>query len=430
MTGAEAGASRATLVVTGADRGGALALAAAVASEAAAGSGRTALLAELGDEARRRPATLLAAPASRELESRLRARRDRLLRARPHLPPRRRGERGRPRAGRPAGGRRRGRDRRDRPASDLWGAALKLLPGYDPGPRAGLLVAALPRERSMAALAVAEMRSRGWKARVARSGPSLLAGRRALAGLRPGGAAGERAGRLAASLLGSAGAAGGFGSRSRQSGQALPAVLGACAVLGGCALVLASIGGAVTGKQRVQRAADLSALSATRAMRDSMPRLLAPARLPDGRLNPRHLSRAAYLREAELAAEVAAERNGVDPRPASHHLPGRRRDPAAPRAGPGAGRDRRGRAPRAASGSRTRPRRAGRRRRRRSPWWRPPSPRPGRGRAPRPGPGRRGRRPAAGTAGRSSTGTARGCARTWQPPTTGWPPPRPPRATR
>ena len=64
--------ARATLVVTGADRGGALALAAAVASEAAAVSGRAALLAELGDEARRRPATLLAAPASRELESRLR----------------------------------------------------------------------------------------------------------------------------------------------------------------------------------------------------------------------------------------------------------------------------------------------------------------------------------------------------------------------
>ena len=281
----------------------------------------------------------------------------------------------------------------------------------------------------MAALAVAEMRSRGWKARVARSGPSLLAGppgARRAPSRRRGGRARGAARRGAARAAPPAVAPGG----GRQSGQALPAVLAACAVLGGCALILASIGGAVTGKQRVQRAADLSALSATRAMRDSMPRLLAPARLPDGRPNPRHLSRAAYLREARARRRGGgrAERGG--PAAAADHLPGRDGDAAAARAGPGPSRDRRGRAARRRAargrGGGERGGRAGadpgggdRRRRGRA-----------RGRPPRPGPGPRGRRPAAGTAGRSSTGTARGCAPTWRPPTTGWPPPRRRRATR
>ena len=52
--------------------------------------------------------------------------------------------------------------------------------------------------------------------------------------------------------------------------------------------MLAAIGGAVTGKGRVQRAADLAALSAARSMRDDFDRLLAPARLADGAPNPAH----------------------------------------------------------------------------------------------------------------------------------------------
>ena len=96
-----------------------------------------------------------------------------------------------------------------------------------------------------------------------------------------------------------------------ERGQALPAVLAAGAVLVFAALLLAALGGAVTGKGRVQRAADLAALSAARSMRDDLPRLLAPARLPDGRPNPRHLPRAEYLRRAEAAALEAARRNGV-----------------------------------------------------------------------------------------------------------------------
>ncbi len=296
--------------MTGSDRSGALALAAAVAVEAAATRGRAVLLAELGEEVRRRPATLLAAPPARELERTLRDAGVRCA-ARGHL------------CHLGAGASEEELERAGGLAAaagaevlvvavppELWGAALRS--GVPEGTaHSGLLVAPLPRERSMAALAVAEMRSRGWRARVAGAGPPLLAARRALAGLRPGGAAGERAARLAKVLLGP----GPDPERhiESQSGQSLPVVLAACAGLVGCALLLASIGGAVTGKQRVQRAADLSALSAARVMRDEAPRLLAPARLPDGRPNPRHLPRMEFLEVARVAAEQAAEMNGVDP---------------------------------------------------------------------------------------------------------------------
>ena len=50
--------------------------------------------------------------------------------------------------------------------------------------------------------------------------------------------------------------------------------------------LLAAFGGAVTGKSRVQRAADLAALSAARSMRDDFERLFAPERLPTGSAEP------------------------------------------------------------------------------------------------------------------------------------------------
>jgi hypothetical protein len=98
-----------------------------------------------------------------------------------------------------------------------------------------------------------------------------------------------------------------------QRGQALPALLGAGLILILAAVVLAAIGGAATGRGRVQRAADLAALSAVRSMRDDVPRLLAPARLANGSPNPRHISRGEYLSRARLAATDAAGRNRVDP---------------------------------------------------------------------------------------------------------------------
>src|SRR3954466_4571916 len=97
----------------------------------------------------------------------------------------------------------------------------------------------------------------------------------------------------------------------QERGQALPAVLGACAVLVLAALALVSIAGALTGKGRVQRAADLAALSAARSMRDDLPRLLSPPLLPGGTPNPRHVVRAAYLARADRAAVDAAAANGV-----------------------------------------------------------------------------------------------------------------------
>jgi hypothetical protein len=79
------------------------------------------------------------------------------------------------------------------------------------------------------------------------------------------------------------------------------------------ALALVAIAGAVTGKGRAQRAADLVAISAVRSMRDDLSRLLAPPRLADGRPNPGHIDKAEYLARARAAALLSARANGVDP---------------------------------------------------------------------------------------------------------------------
>lgn len=98
-----------------------------------------------------------------------------------------------------------------------------------------------------------------------------------------------------------------------ERGQALLLALGGSfAVLAG-ALALVAISGAVTGKGRVQRAADLAAISAARSLRDDLPRLLAPATLPNGLPNPAHVDKLAYLARATAAATAAARANGVDP---------------------------------------------------------------------------------------------------------------------
>ena len=99
--------------------------------------------------------------------------------------------------------------------------------------------------------------------------------------------------------------------RSSQGGQALPLVLGGAFALIAGALALVAIAGAITGKGRVQRAADLAAISAARSMRDDLPRLLSPARLPNGLPDPRHLEKMAYLARARAAAFAAAQANGV-----------------------------------------------------------------------------------------------------------------------
>src|SRR5262249_53179956 len=97
-----------------------------------------------------------------------------------------------------------------------------------------------------------------------------------------------------------------------EDGQALVLALGGALALLAAALALVAIAGAVTGKGRVQRAADLAAISAARSLRDDLPRLLAPARLPNGLPNPAHIAKSAYLSRARSAAADAARANGVE----------------------------------------------------------------------------------------------------------------------
>jgi hypothetical protein len=298
-----------TILVTGSDRRSSLSLAAAVAVEIGSGGGTPTLLAELGPAARRRPATLLAAPAARRLEDSLRAAGHRGS-ARGHLCHLAlQGE-----EDDPLDVLCRAVDESDTEVvvahlpGALWVPALE---SRSLGAVGGCILVELPRQRSLAALATSELAGRGLRAQVATSAPPPLAARRALAGVPPGGRSAAGGRRIARRLLG-------LGPRDAperegERGQALPAVLGAGAVLIIAALLLAAIGGAVAGKGRVQRAADLAALSAARSMRDDVSRLLEPARLPDGAPNPDHLPRRLYFERARLAATGAARSNGVDP---------------------------------------------------------------------------------------------------------------------
>jgi Transglycosylase SLT domain/D-alanyl-D-alanine carboxypeptidase len=98
-----------------------------------------------------------------------------------------------------------------------------------------------------------------------------------------------------------------------ESGQALLLALGGSLALIVAALALVAIAGAVTGKGRAQRAADLAAISAARSMRDGLPDLLAPTRLPNGLPNPSRLGKAAYLARARATALRVSKGNEVSP---------------------------------------------------------------------------------------------------------------------
>jgi Transglycosylase SLT domain/D-alanyl-D-alanine carboxypeptidase len=99
-----------------------------------------------------------------------------------------------------------------------------------------------------------------------------------------------------------------------ESGQALILALGGALALIAGALALVAIAGAVTGKGRAQRAADLIAISAARSLRDDLPQLLSPPRLANGKPTPSHIAKVTYLARAKAAALAAAHANGVDPR--------------------------------------------------------------------------------------------------------------------
>jgi Transglycosylase SLT domain/D-alanyl-D-alanine carboxypeptidase/Putative Flp pilus-assembly TadE/G-like len=207
-------------------------------------------------------------------------------------------------------------------ALDLAAAALAEIPSETPGvvhipeplwqeglahpglrPNGALLRVELPRDRALAALAVRDLRCHRARVKLAKRPLSWVASRRAMAGLPLGGQAERGLQRLRAALLGGA-------SRA----QALPSLLAAVSILLVIALALVAVAGALTGKARVQRAADLAALSAARSMRDTLPRLLAPRQLPNGSPNPDHLTKGAYLTLARAAAVAAARANGVEAR--------------------------------------------------------------------------------------------------------------------
>jgi hypothetical protein len=195
----------------------------------------------------------------------------------------------------------------------------------------GLVRADLASDRELGALAVAELRDRGIAARIAKRSPGVVATRRALAGLEPGGDASRRSERAARALVRGAAvtepvAAGSVApphALASERGQVVPLVLGAAVAVIFTALLLAALGGAVTGKGRAQRAADLTAVSAVRSMRDDLDRLLAPPRLEGGAPNPAHLEKREYLARARVAAREAADANGVDVRRLEIRFPDR-----------------------------------------------------------------------------------------------------------
>ncbi|MDX6663282.1 MAG: hypothetical protein QOG09_1384 [Solirubrobacterales bacterium] len=277
-------------------------LAAAIGTAAAAAGWPAVLVADLAVDAPAPRPTVLAATAARELESALAEVDGLAVAARGHLC---------------FVAARDGAELEDR-----WPALLAALPQPAlavldlPPPRlalelespwlgasALLLRVDLGRDRSLAALGVRAARRQAMRVKVAARPLGRIAARRALAGLDPGGAASARAGRLLRGLAGT--------RMAGESGQALPAALAMGTTILFAAFALTAIGGALTGKGRAQRAADLAAVSAVRSMRDDLPRLLAPPRLPSGRPNPSHLSRPRYLGRARLAALQAGRGNGV-----------------------------------------------------------------------------------------------------------------------
>lgn len=205
----------------------------------------------------------------------------------------------------------------------VWRSLLDEPPGEIAG---ALIAAALPAQRPLAALLARELAGRGLTVAITGRPAGLVASRRALAGLDPGGEAGRRARRLAARLAGRVrrgreAAAGGVAAHreprrastpvASEGGQALPLVAGLALLTVVAGTAVAMIGAAATGAGRLARAADLAAVSAARSLRDDYPRLFVPARLPGGGANPRHLTDSEHRARARAAAVAAARANGA-----------------------------------------------------------------------------------------------------------------------
>jgi hypothetical protein len=103
-------------------------------------------------------------------------------------------------------------------------------------------------------------------------------------------------------------------------GQVAILLLGVVAALLLGAGILGAIGNALGAKSRHQRAADLAAMSAARAMGAAWPRLFEPAFLEGGVPNPRHLSTVEFVGLARRVAVRGARLNGVRVRAADVRL--------------------------------------------------------------------------------------------------------------
>lgn len=290
---------RGTTVVTGVGAAAGSQACAAMLAVEASRNGDAALLLEIDPPKVRRPAVLASAQA-RDLEERIArgvpeaspAARGRICCA--ALPP---GDDGLAAAGAAV------REAGDDIACVVWARPAAFRAAIeDPGlaPKGALLRSDLDRDRAVTALLVRDLLGRGIAVRVFKRAPEWLSSRRAIAGA-PGG--GKAPGAVSSLLVRLGG----------ERGQAMPAALGAIAILLICVLLVVSLAGALTGKGRAQRTVDLVAVSAVRSMRDDLPRLLSPAVLPSGAPNPQHMPKSLYLQRARAAALRIARANGVRP---------------------------------------------------------------------------------------------------------------------
>ncbi len=99
--------------------------------------------------------------------------------------------------------------------------------------------------------------------------------------------------------------------RRAEDGQALLLMLGGLSVLLIGAVALAAVAFGLTGRGDQQRAADLAALSAAKAMGEAYPKLFTPVAV-GGRENTDTISPDAYREAARRAAERTAQENGVE----------------------------------------------------------------------------------------------------------------------
>lgn len=94
------------------------------------------------------------------------------------------------------------------------------------------------------------------------------------------------------------------------AGQALVLLIGALAAIAVGTVVLGATAAGIGAGSDRQRAADLAAVAAARALRGAYPRVFEPAFI-GGRTNPNHLERRAYLELGRRVATVTATRNGA-----------------------------------------------------------------------------------------------------------------------